>query len=92
MELSNFLVGPGVAVDLSNVTGDYQIYTAQVIEERAEVREGDMLIIRAECIGGDIDLLINRRTRLTFSPGALSTVSPALSATWQCWTTRSMRS
>jgi arylformamidase len=34
-----------VVVDLSDATGDYQIYTAQMIEERVEVREGDILII-----------------------------------------------
>jgi arylformamidase len=45
LELNDFLVGPGVVVDLSDATGDYQIYTPQMIEERVEVREGDILII-----------------------------------------------
>jgi kynurenine formamidase len=45
LELNDFLVGPGVVVDLSDATGDYQIYTAEMIEERVEVREGDILII-----------------------------------------------
>ncbi len=45
LDLNDFLVGPGVVVDLSDATGDYQIYTAQMIEERVEVREGDILII-----------------------------------------------
>jgi arylformamidase len=45
LELNDFLVGPGVVVDLSDVTGDYQIYTSQMIEERVEVRKGDILII-----------------------------------------------
>jgi arylformamidase len=34
-----------VVVDLSDATGDYQIYTPEMIEERVEVREGDILII-----------------------------------------------
>ena len=41
----DFLVGPGVVVDLSDAVGDYEIYTSQMVEERAEVREGDILII-----------------------------------------------
>ncbi|HSR30180.1 MAG TPA: cyclase family protein [Anaerolineae bacterium] len=45
LELNDFLVGPGVVVDLSDATGDYQIYTPQMIEDRVEVREGDILII-----------------------------------------------
>jgi kynurenine formamidase len=45
LQLNDFLVGPGVVVDLSDATGDYQIYTPQMIEERVEVREGDILII-----------------------------------------------
>jgi arylformamidase len=46
LDLNDFLVGPGVVVDLSDATGDYQIYTAAMIEERVDVREGDSLIIR----------------------------------------------
>jgi kynurenine formamidase len=45
LDLNDFLVGPGVVVDLSDAAGDYQIYTAAMIEERVEVREGDILII-----------------------------------------------
>jgi len=45
LPLNDFLVGPGVVVDLSDATGDYQIYTPAMIEERMEVREGDILII-----------------------------------------------
>jgi len=45
LQLNEFLVGPGVVVDLSDATGDYQIYTPQLIEDRVEVREGDILII-----------------------------------------------
>jgi arylformamidase len=45
LELNDFLVGPGVVVDLSDAVGDYQIYTWQMIEERVEVREGDILIL-----------------------------------------------
>jgi len=45
LELNGFLVGPGAVVDLSDATGDYQIYTSKMVEERVEVREGDILII-----------------------------------------------
>jgi kynurenine formamidase len=41
----DFLYGPGVIVDLSDVAGDYDIYTSEMIEERIEVQEGDILII-----------------------------------------------
>jgi arylformamidase len=41
----DFLYGPGVIVDLSDIAGDYDIYTSQMVEERVEVREGDILII-----------------------------------------------
>jgi kynurenine formamidase len=45
LDLNDFLVGPGVVVDLSDAVGDYQIYTSEMIEERVEVQEGDILII-----------------------------------------------
>ena len=45
LDLNDFLVGPGVVVDLSDIAGDYDIYTSQMVEERVEVREGDILII-----------------------------------------------
>ena len=45
LDLNDFLVGQGVVVDLSDVAGDYDIYTSQMVEERVEVREGDILII-----------------------------------------------
>jgi kynurenine formamidase len=45
LDLNDFLVGPGVVVDLSDAVGDYQIYTAEMIEERVEVKEGDILLI-----------------------------------------------
>ncbi len=41
----DFLVHEGAIVDLSDVCGDYDIYTSRMIEERVEVREGDILII-----------------------------------------------
>jgi arylformamidase len=41
----DFLYGPAVIVDLSDVAGDYDIYTSEMVEERVEVREGDILII-----------------------------------------------
>ncbi len=39
------LVGPGVIVDLSDMTEDYGIYTPQDIMDRVEVKKGDILII-----------------------------------------------
>jgi kynurenine formamidase len=55
LDLNDFLTGPAAVVDLSDAIGDYPIYTAEtivaaaersgMIEERAEVREGDILII-----------------------------------------------
>ena len=41
----DYLFGPGVIVDLSNACGDYEIYTSKMVEERADVREGDILLI-----------------------------------------------
>ena len=41
----DFLVNDGVIVDLSDAVGDYDIYTSDMIEERVEVKEGDILII-----------------------------------------------
>jgi kynurenine formamidase len=41
----DFLVNEGVVVDLSDVVGDYEVYTSQMVEERVEVKEGDILII-----------------------------------------------
>lgn len=41
----DFLAGPAAIVDLSDVCGDYDVYTPDMIEERVEVRTGDILII-----------------------------------------------
>ncbi|MCK5827309.1 cyclase family protein [Candidatus Bipolaricaulota bacterium] len=41
----DFLVNEGVVVDLSDVVGDYDIYTSKMIEDRVEVKKGDILII-----------------------------------------------
>ncbi len=41
----DYLVAPGVVVDLSDAIGDYDIYTSKMVEDRADVREGDILII-----------------------------------------------
>ena len=41
----DFLVHDGVVVDLSDVAGDYDVYSSKMIEERVEVKEGDILII-----------------------------------------------
>ncbi len=45
LDLNDFLVGPAAVVDLSDIAGDYDIYTSGMVEERVEVREGDILII-----------------------------------------------
>jgi arylformamidase len=41
----DFLVHEAAVVDLSDVCGDYDVYTSAMIEERVEVKEGDILII-----------------------------------------------
>jgi len=41
----DFLVHEGVIVDLSDAVGDYDIFTSAMIEERVEVKEGDILIL-----------------------------------------------
>jgi kynurenine formamidase len=41
----DFLVHEGVIVDLSDVCGDYDVYTSRMVEERVEVKEGDILLI-----------------------------------------------
>lgn len=41
----DFLVHDAVVVDLSDVVEDYDIYTSKMVEERVEVKEGDILII-----------------------------------------------
>ena len=41
----DFLVHDAAVVDLSDVSGDYDVYTSKMVEERVEVREGDILII-----------------------------------------------
>ena len=45
-ELSlDFLVGEGVVVDLSDEVTDYDVYTSKMVEDRVEVKEGDILLI-----------------------------------------------
>ncbi|MCX7018486.1 MAG: cyclase family protein [bacterium] len=41
----DFLVSDGCVVDLSDAVGAYDIYTSAMVEQRVEVREGDILII-----------------------------------------------
>jgi kynurenine formamidase len=41
----DFLVHEGVIVDLSDAVGDYEIYTSQMVEDRVEVKEGDIVVI-----------------------------------------------
>lgn len=40
-----WVLGPGVIVDLSDVMDDLAVYTPEMIEERADVREGDILVL-----------------------------------------------
>jgi len=41
----DFLVHKAAVVDLSDVCGNYDVYTSAMVEERVEVKEGDILII-----------------------------------------------
>jgi len=41
----DYLVHEAAIVDLSDAVGDYQIYTSKMIEDRVEVKEGDILVI-----------------------------------------------
>jgi kynurenine formamidase len=41
----DYLVNEGAIVDLSDIAGDYDVYTSAMIEERVEVKEGDILLI-----------------------------------------------
>jgi len=41
----DFLAGEAAIVDLSDVCGDYDVYSPDMIEERVEVKENDILII-----------------------------------------------
>jgi arylformamidase len=41
----DYLVHDAAVVDLSDVCGDYDVYTSKMIDERVEVKEGDILII-----------------------------------------------
>jgi arylformamidase len=41
----DYLVHEGAIVDLSDVCGDYDVYTSKMVEDRVEVKEGDILVI-----------------------------------------------
>ena len=41
----DYLMADGVVVDLSDVAGEYDIYTSEMIESKVDVKEGDILII-----------------------------------------------
>lgn len=41
----DYLVHDAAIVDLSDAVGDYQVYTSKMIEDRVEVKEGDILVI-----------------------------------------------
>jgi len=41
----DYLVNHAAVVDLSDICGDYDVYTSKMVEERVEVRQGDILII-----------------------------------------------
>ncbi len=41
----DYLMHEGVVVDLSDVAGEYDIYTPEMIESKVDVKEGDILII-----------------------------------------------
>jgi kynurenine formamidase len=41
----DYLVHDAAVVDLSDICGDYDVYTSKMVEDRVEVREGDILVI-----------------------------------------------
>ena len=41
----DFWYGPGVVVDISDMVGDYDLYTPEMLMSKAEIKEGDILII-----------------------------------------------
>jgi len=41
----DYLVHEAAVVDLSDAVGDYDVYTSKMVEERVEVKEGDILVI-----------------------------------------------
>lgn len=41
----DFWYGPGVVVDISAMVGDYDLYTPEMLMSKAEIKEGDILII-----------------------------------------------
>lgn len=41
----DYLMHDGVIVDLSDVAGEYDIYTSEMVESKVDVKEGDILII-----------------------------------------------
>jgi len=41
----DYLVHEAAVVDLSDICGDYDVYTSKMIEDRVEVKEGDILVI-----------------------------------------------
>ncbi len=41
----DYLVHDAAVVDLSDVCGDYDVYTSKMVEDRVEVKEGDILVI-----------------------------------------------
>ena len=45
LPLKDFLVGPGVVVDIKDIAEDYGIYTPKDLEARADIHDGDILII-----------------------------------------------
>ena len=45
----DYLVHDAAVVDLSDVCGDYDIYTSKMITDRVEVKEGDILVIHTGC-------------------------------------------
>lgn len=41
----DYLVHEAAIVDLSDVCGDYDVYTSKMVEDRVEVKDGDILVI-----------------------------------------------
>ena len=70
-----WLCGPGVIVDLTDVMDDLGVYTPEMIEERVEVREGDMLLLHTGW---------HRFAQFGETPtrSAISTCTPARTRRW----------
>ncbi len=86
----DFLMHEGAVVDLSDACGDYDVYTSKMVEERVEVKEGDILIIHTgyhhygwdQPTADEIRYMIKHRGRT----GSLQTGPSGRSSAGSAWT------